>query len=397
MKIGWSFSTALALACTLAVTDAAAAAQQTASDTAMVLYRAALRAEAAGESRLAESLLRFVVQQYPGTTAADQAGEKLRSMLRQDLSRSGRVELVVWGAIYGGWLGLAVPWALGADEPSPYGLGFLTGAPAGLLAARAFGRSGPMSVGQARAIRWGSIWGTWQGIGWREVLDIGKRRHTFCPPEGGACFDQEETPEEAPVTAAIVGGLTGIVAGAALARTREIEPATSTAFELASLWGTWFGIASTLALDPNPGEDAALTAALLAGNAALLASALGAPRLGWSPGRYRLISAIGLAGGLVGAGIDLLFEIDDDRAVFAIPLVTSALGLGAGVSLSRGEDSGPAMSQSGSPALLSVRAGRVDLDLPAPIPALLPAGHDGLKFRRTPGMIFRIAELSLPW
>jgi hypothetical protein len=345
----------------------------------MVLYRAAIRAEAAGERDLARGLLRFVLDQYPGTAAAQEAREKLRSIKLGEPPTSGRVELTVWGAIYGAWLGLAVPRAFGAEDPRPYGLGILVGAPSGLLAGRALGRSGPMSLGQARTIRWGSIWGTWQGIGWRAVLDIAQGS------------------EEAPFRAAIAGGLTGIAVAAALARTREIEAATSTAFELASLWGTWFPIASTLTLDADPDGDAVLTAALLGGNAALIATALGAPKLGWSVGRYRLISVIGLAGLLAGFGIGLLFEVEDEQAFFAIPLISSATALAAGVALTRGEISGSSMPQSGSPALLYIGGRSVALGMPAPIPALLPGGHDGLKVRRTPGIVLRLAELSLPW
>jgi hypothetical protein len=88
-------------------------------------------------------------------------------------------------------------------------------------------------------------------------------------------LDIDEGSEEAPFRAAIAGGLTGIAVAAALARTREIEAATSTAFELASLWGTWFPIASTLTLDADPDGDAVLTAAVLGGNAALIGAARG--------------------------------------------------------------------------------------------------------------------------
>lgn len=390
-----SFARALALISILALTNSVVAwSQQTAADTAMVLYRAALRAEAIGESGLAESLLRFVMNQYPGTAAAGQAGEKLRSLLDQEQAASGRVELTVWGAIYGGWLGLAVPWALGAEEPTAYGAGLLVGSPTGLLAGRAFARSGPMSVGQARAIRWGSIWGTWQGTGWREVLELGTRTERYCYQN--QCFEHEMTDEEAPVTAAIVGGLSGIAVASVLARTREINASTSSAVELGSLWGTWLALWSGVALGSE--DDALITLTLLGGNAALLASALGAPKLRWSVARYRLVSAAGLAGALAGLGVALLLEVDDEQILAPIVLAGSAAGLGVGIAATRREN-GLSSSEGGRPAqaLLNFRQGRVNLEFPAPLPGLLPAGQDEVKLRRVPGFYLKLAELSLPW
>lgn len=371
------FARALALISALAVTNSVVArSQQTAADTAMVLYRAALRAEAAGEQRLAESLLRFVLNQYPGTAAAEQAGEKLRS-LRREHPASGRVELTVWGAIYGGWLGIAVPWAFGAEELSAYGAGLLVGSPTGLLAGRALARSGPMSQGQARAIRWGSIWGTWQGLGWRDVLGLG-------------------TSEGAPATAAIVGGLGGIAVAAALARTREIDVPTSTAVELGSLWGTWFGLWSGFALGAE--EDTLIAVTLLSGNAALLASALAAPKLRWSVARYRLVSAAGLAGALAGLGVALLLEVRDEKVGASIVLAGSATGLGLGIAAT-GRETGPSGSEvvRQAPALLNFAQGRAIIEFPVPLPGLLPAGQDGVKRRWAPGFYLKLAELSLPW
>lgn len=388
------FARALALISALAVTNSAVArSQQTAADTAMVLYRAAVRAEAAGESRLAESLLRFVLNQYPGTAAAEQAGEKLRS-LRPEHPASGRVELTVWGAIYGGWLGIAVPWAFGAEEASAYGTGLLVGSPTGLLAGRALARSGPMSLGQARAIRWGSIWGTWQGIGWREVLELGTRTEVLCFEN--QCFESETTAAGAPPIAAIVGGLSGIAVASALARTREIDVSTSTAVELGSLWGTWFGLWSGVALGAE--EDTLIAVTLLSGNAALLASALAAPKLRWSVARYRLVSAAGLAGALAGLGVALLLEVPDEKVGASIVLAGSATGLGLGIAAT-GRETGPSGSEAvrQAPALLNFARGRAIIEFPAPLPGLLPAGQDGVKRRWVPGFYLKLAELSLPW
>ena len=89
--------------------------------------------------------------------------------------------------------------------------------------------------------------------------------------------------------------------------------------------------------------DDLLAATLLGGNAGLVGGALITPGLGWGRNRWRVVSAIGLLGGVAGAGIDLLFQVDDEKAAIATPLLTSALGLALGASLTGGdEDRSPA-------------------------------------------------------
>lgn len=109
---------------------------------------------------------------------------------------------------------------------------------------------------------------------WRAVLDLG----SWGIYGDYGCY--EDTSAKAPWVAGILGGLAGVGTGAALARTRASGHETSTAVELGSLWGTWFRLASALALGTDePEEDAALTWALLGGNGGLIASALGAQNL----------------------------------------------------------------------------------------------------------------------
>jgi hypothetical protein len=86
----------------------------------------------------------------------------------------------VFATLYGLWLGVAVPTALGADDGEAYGAGLLVGGPLGLFSARAVTRSRSLTEGQVRAISWGGIWGTWQGFGVAEVLDIGE--DVICDP-----------------------------------------------------------------------------------------------------------------------------------------------------------------------------------------------------------------------
>lgn len=366
----------------------AAAAQATAADTAAVLYQVAEQLAAAGDRALAQQILRLILRQYAGTPVAAEAERRLAEMHGRDEATSGRVELTVWGTIYGAWLGLAVPWALGAESPEPFGAGLLIAAPTGLAAARAFGRSGPLSLGQARMIRWGSIWGTWQGIGWREVLDIGDDQ--FCDPNFG-CFPVES--DLAPVTAAVLGGLTGIGVSAAIARTRNISAGTAAVVELSSIWGTWLGVSSGIVLNLDENEDGLLSHTLLAGNLALVTAALIAPGIDMSVGRARLISVSGLGGAIIGLGLDLLGNVEGEGLAFGIPMATSLAGLIAGAAWTRNYD-GPGSREQDAPgaALLNIRNGRFALGTPIPMPTAFRGSPRGDPRGWTPGVRLSLLE-----
>ncbi len=386
MKHCWCIAL-LCLALGAGARPRAAAAQVTAADTAAVLYQVAEQLVAAGDRVLAQQLLRLILRQYPGTPVAAEVERRLAELHGRDEETSGRVELTVWGTIYGAWLGLAVPLALGAEDPEPYGAGLLLAAPTGLFAARAFGRSGPMSLGQARIIRWGSIWGTWQGIGWREVLDIGDEQ--FCDPTFGcSSFDSDL----APFTAAVLGGLTGIGVSAAIARTRNISAGSAAVVELSSIWGTWLGVSSGIVLNLDENEDGLLSHTLLAGNLALVTAALIAPGIDMSVGRARLISVSGLGGAIIGLGLDLLSDVEDEGLAFGIPMVTSLTGLIAGAAWTRNHDR--AGSREGAPgaALLNIRNGRLTLGTPMPMPTVFRGSPRGDPRGWTPGVRLSLLE-----
>src|SRR5690606_5243231 len=120
-----------------------------------------------------------------------------------------------------------------------YGLGLLLGAPAGFLAARAYGNRTMPTDGQARALTFGGLWGTWQGFGWSEVLDLGQEEYCEPPEFGGYCYDTGDDTSTRTL-AAVVGGLAGIGTGALLAR-KPIPAGTAAAVTLSGFWGTWFG------------------------------------------------------------------------------------------------------------------------------------------------------------
>ena len=160
-------------------------AQLTPADSAAVLLQAADAFAQEGRWDVAVAIYERITERFGRTPAAAIARARLNAPLSERPARQSRVELQVFGATYGAWLGIAVPLALGSNEPEAYGAGLLVGAPLGILASRAYMNAHPVSEGQARAISWGGIWGTWQGFGWAEVLDIGGGQ--VCDPF--VCYD----------------------------------------------------------------------------------------------------------------------------------------------------------------------------------------------------------------
>ncbi|MFQ5792621.1 MAG: hypothetical protein ACE5JI_19285, partial [Acidobacteriota bacterium] len=172
--------------------------QITAADSAALLLDAAGELLADGRETAFEDLLQLIMTRYPDTPAAAKATQLLLEMRGTRRVQSGRTGLIVWSTIYGTWLGIAVPAAFGAEEPEPFGVGLLLGGPLGFFGSKAYARSTSMSSGQAGLIIFGSWWGTWQGVGWRAVLDIGEQ--VFCDQFG--CYGTG-TSDEAPFTAAV--------------------------------------------------------------------------------------------------------------------------------------------------------------------------------------------------
>jgi len=353
-----------------------ARAQVSPADSAAVLLQAASTFQAEGRSEVARALYEFIVRNFPATPASDAASQRLMELQRRSAEEpdgSGRVELQVWSTVYGLWLGVAVPAALGADGSEAYGAGLLLGGPGGFMAGRALTRNRDLSDGQARAYTLGGSWGTWQGFGWANVA---------------------EASTEGTFAAMVGGGLAGIGIGAAVAR-RPISSAATTAASFGSLWGTWFGVAGGVLLDLE-GDDL-LTAALLGGNAGLAGSALTFPAWRMSRNRQRLISIAGVLGGLGGAGIDLIVQPDNAKVAIGIPLVGSLAGLALGVGLTsdRGTelDSGAGVGASEGPqgSLLHLEGGRLGLGAPIPTPTrLVGMGPTGLEWR--PGLALTLFQ-----
>jgi hypothetical protein len=348
-----------------------------------VLFQTARDFESRERWDVAEPLYRLILERYASTPAAALARERLAAPPDEVVYGSGRVEAQVWMTLYGAWLGVAVPGAFGADEPEAYGTGLLLGGPAGFLAGRALANALDLTEGQARAITLGGTWGTWQGWGWREVLELGTEevcdRDPFGP--GEFCYEAEDASEEQ-FAAMIVGGLAG-VAGGAMFSGRDITPGTGTLVNFASLWGSWFGFAGGVLGDLE--DDGLLASTLIGGDVGLATAALLAPRWNVSRNRARLISIAGVLGGLAGGGIDLIAQPDNEKVAVAIPLAGSLLGLVLGTVATREGDAariGPSGPGGDDGALLGLRDGRLDLGTPVPVPTLLPSYRpDGTRWQ----------------
>lgn len=380
-------------------------AQVSAADSAAVLFETARTFEARDRWEVAEALYRLVVERYGSTPAAEAARERLDAAEARQASGDGTVETQVWMALYGAWLGIALPTAFGSDSPEAYGVGLVVGGPSGFLAGRSLARSLGLSAGQARAVTLGGTWGTWQGFGWQEVFDLGVQQR--CDPQ--LCYDAEDSVEEA-FAAMIVGGLAGIASGALLAR-RDITPGVGTTVNFSALWGTWFGFAGGVLADQE-GDDL-LAATLVGGNAGLLATALLAPGWNVSRNRARLVSIAGVLGGLAGAGMDLILQPESDKVLVGIPLAGSVAGLLIGVRATGDSDNGGAASASrpgfGAPwgagreaqaapsrpvtSLLALQRGRLTLGTPAPVPTWVWA-HGPRRTRGGPAFAFEIFRAS---
>ena len=346
----------------------------TRADSAAILLDAAGRMERSGRVDVADALYELILDRYGDTPAAVEAQQLMSQVPGGRSTRSGRVELQVWTTLYGLWLGVAVPAAFGADGPEPYGIGLLVGGPVGFLTGLGLARSRELTDGQARAFTFGGTWGTWQGLGWASVFDWGEGLDC----NGDLCVNNGSAEEK--FGAMIAGGLTGLVTGIALSR-RTITPGVATSISFASLWGTWFGLATGVIGDLE--GDGLLATTLIGGNAGVISAAMIAPRLGISRNRARLISIAGVVGGLAGGGIDLIAQPDNEEVAIAIPMVGSIAGLIVGALTTRSFDR-PAVDSGRNTenALIQLDGGVWTAGAPLPALVMRPALLNGRTVQR---------------
>lgn len=367
----------------LLATPTALVAQDTRADSAATLLRAARVLEARGELRLARELLRVLAERFPETATAAE-GRRVSSQMGEEESLVGfnRGGFIAYHTAFGAWLGVVIPAALDADASEAYGAGLLVGAPLGFFGSRALAQRRNLSSGQAALLQFGSTWGTWQAVGWQELLRLGVEE--IC--EADFCY--ETSSNTAGWVAALVGGVAGFGAGL-LASRIELTQGQAAVVTQSAIWGTWYGAALGTLISED--EDVTLGGALLGGNLALLV-AIPAAR-SWRPtaAKVRTITAAGLGGGLAGLGVVLLTSTDSDDGVIGIMAASTTLGLIGGAALVR-DRSGPDQGAAG-PALLNYR-GNWSLGTPLPTPAAILT-PDGARRHRVPGV--RIPLLHLNW
>lgn len=153
----------LLIAGALTLATALPASGQSRADSAAVLLGTADAMEQHGSEELALALLQYLASRFPDTESGRIAASRAESAEIANGAGGGETELKVWGATYGLWLGVATPLALDAHDAPAYGAGLLLGGPTGFILGRALANSRPVSLGQVRAITWGGTWGAIQG------------------------------------------------------------------------------------------------------------------------------------------------------------------------------------------------------------------------------------------
>ena len=354
----------------LAVTPVPLTAQQTPADTAEVLLNAANSLDLEGRHDLAEELLRYIIRQYPGTASAERAAQLLTGVRRAREMGAGRTGFIIWNTLFGTWLGVAIPAAFESESPQAYGAGILAGAAIGFFGSRKYASTVPITPGQGGLYWLSTVWMSWQATGWFAILSDGSQ-------------------SEDVFKALAAGGLVGVGVGIGLTKA-DIDNGTATLLRHAALWGTWYGLA--LGVVAGAEDDALLASTLMGGNIAIGAGIPMAKVWQPNPGRVRLITAAGLAGGLAGVGIDLLIEVDDEQAAIAVPLLGSTVGLiAAGVMTSRSTSDRSDDAADFSTALLTIGE-RPRIDMPMPLPTAIPILTLDGRIRQRPGVQVRLFE-----
>jgi hypothetical protein len=338
-----------------------AIAQTSRADSANVLLQTARRLEAEGNRAAADALLRELLRNFGDTPAAEAARGTLPAR-PPAADRSGRLELIAWGTIYGAFLGLAVPAALGVDNASTYGAGLLLGPAGGFFVSSAYAARVRPSLGRARALTFGFRWGTQQALLWRSAI-------------GG------EPSAQAVWGTMVIGGAAGVAGAAIYTRNRSVSPGLVTAASHGSNWGTWFGLMGLGLFDLW--SDQSFKVVLATGDAGLLAALLMTPS-DISTGRVWLTTAAGIAGAAAGLGVDLLVQSDNAQLNIAFPTIGSAIGLLAGAKMAKRseEDSRRLGALDGAQlpsALVEVGEGGARVGFPALTPTLVPVGERGVR------------------
>jgi hypothetical protein len=296
---------------------------------AEMLYRLALKYASQARYDVSSKLIGDLITDYPQSKEAFKAkpfhvtAEKLWKTKKalfwkgSLLDQSGRTDILIFSGYYGLWLGVATPIFFEADSPQAYAAGLLLGAPLSLLLTHNASKEANVSDGRATMISLGGHLGTWQGIGWAAIADL----------DGSKVIGIGE-----------LGGLAGIAAATIL--TNKIDFSTGHAGLTSSglQWGAWFGLVFAILVDHE--EDDVLRDMLIGSDLSIFGTALATKDVQMSKARVRLINLAGVIGTVLGFGIDLLVEVDDASAAFAIAGLGSVAGLVAGTQMTRNFDRG---------------------------------------------------------
>jgi len=279
-----------------------------------LLQRVALRCAALGRYDLVAAILHDLADNFAGTAAAAWAAQlapeiaRLRADRRVLLwneatgSGEGRNDLLLFGGYYGLWLGFAIPMALDADDPEPYGVGLLLGGPVGFTLASRLTRDADISEGRATMIALGGNLGTWQGLGWAAHADA-----------------------DAPATVAtgIGAGLAGIGTAVWLTSHHDFSEGHAALTDAAMSWGAWFGMVVAGMSDANE----ILPPVLIGSDALLLITGLAARDVVMTEKQVRLLSLKGVVGAVMAMGAVLIAQPDSQEAAWGIIGLGSATGL----------------------------------------------------------------------
>lgn len=242
------------------------------------------------------------------TTSPAKDGSNLRSF------RSGHTEMIFTGGLYGIWMSTAFPLAFDVDDPQAYGASILVGGSAAVYLAHRFARRHNITSGQAGFITVMAHFATSQALGWAAVADM----------------DGEDV-----ALAGAFASLGALTTGALIAPSIDISRGQAEVLGSALAWGAWYGLSYALMADANETGPPALV-----GSAAALGLA------GWwtaghdvGAGRARLVNLGGLVGTAAGFGLDLMFEIDDDQQIFALPTLAGLGGMVLASHLTRNRSS----------------------------------------------------------
>lgn len=279
----------------------------------------ARRLVAQKDVQLALPVLEKLAQYYPGTVAAQQA-----KVLRDSLTtlppaqdQSGRVGVVVFSALYGTWLGVALPVIAEADDPKVFVASMMAGSTIGLVTSLNATKHHAISDGRASLINFGGWFGTWQGIAWSKAFGA----------DGGRNI----------VTGAVIGGLTGLATSTVLTANKNIRPGYATLINFGGIWGTWFALCAAEIVEVQS-EESEFGLIAAGGDIGILATAIAAKHTSMSRGRARLINIAGVVGTVFGLGAAVLTEVDHAQTAFAMMGAGSLTGLLIGSAATKNYD-----------------------------------------------------------